>query len=1238
LKKSVFRKALSVALTLAMMMMCFPALPVMAAPATLLVDQNATPDSTTFNTIAEAVAAAVDGDTIQINAGTYNESLEILGKTNLTIVGAGADQVFVTGTDGDAGWGSWGMYSTLAVGDDANDVISSNVDISGITFDYSGAGAVAYGSTAIIMGGSSHVKVHNCTLIGGATSGGVVQLSATNNHITFDSNLITGDATTGFALMWGTSDINADSHDTVFSNNIVTNAVGFDFSRDVFWYGTSYNVVCHTDIINNTILGTIVNNGNNGDGGTNNDYVQDTIIANNIVDSITLYGSDDATITNNAYLGTANIADTNAVTIIASSDIFTDAANGDYTVKQDSAVVGTANHTTYPLATDFAGTARVNNTIGAYEGEVAAPAGPTTYIVDPTAVPDSTTFNTIAQAAAVAADGDTIQINAGTYAEDVTIDGINQLTITGVNLPVVEGSITAFNCSDLTISALNVTAGSGKDAITLTDCDKTIVTQCNIKDSRTGIVTTGTTAKPMVTITRTKIKGCTTAIIATKTVNNIFGNVIYDGTTGIVGVKGAVDYEDTASFNIDNNTFYNISGYSIDVDQPNNVDGDDTKLTDMDVLNNIFSRATGTGEFIRLLNKSHGFYFEGNLYNATASDKLAYTYGSSNTLADEIALGPDDTTSALGDPKFKDVVNGDFTLATDSPAIGLGTQEDLAPTVDMLGNTYTVTTGKMEAGAYDSALSTSDPASDFLKDAVVPVELPSFTLDNASIDENNAVGDTIGTFSETDPAEGVTYTYSLPSGLGDNASFTVEGNTLKANFAFDYETKASYEVQVAISDGTTTSEPVAFTITVNDVNEIPPLTSFTLGNASINENNAVGATVGTFAETAPVNGKTYTYSLPSGLGDNASFTIVGKTLKAAAAFDYETKTSYVVQVAISDGTTTSNPVAFTITVNNSPENLPAFTLNNQAIDENNVVGATIGTFVETNPINGKTYTYSLPSGQSDNASFTIVGKTLKAAATLDYETKTSYEVKVAISDGTTTSTPATFTIAINNVNESSTSSNSGSSSGSNTNNTTSKSTGLAISYGGSSVSDTAGESSDFSDIAIHWAKSAILDVYAQGIIAGYGDGTVKPQNNASRAEFTSMIVRMLNLKGIATSDFADVNTDAWYAEAVSVAVSNGLVSGQGDGVFNPNSTITREEAMVMAANALAKLNVSGEATTAVLSKFADSDSISSWAKDAAALLVEKGILSGSNGNLNPKASITRAEICVIINKIITEYR
>ncbi len=192
----------------------------------------------------------------------------------------------------------------------------------------------------------------------------------------------------------------------------------------------------------------------------------------------------------------------------------------------------------------------------------------------------------------------------------------------------------------------------------------------------------------------------------------------------------------------------------------------------------------------------------------------------------------------------------------------------------------------------------------------------TLVLTGASVAENTASGATAGTLSATDPDANNTFTYALVSGTGstDNASFTIDGVTLKTAAAFDFETKNSYSVRVQVTDaGGLTFEKV-FTIGVTDVNEAP--TALALTGTSVLENAASGTTVGTLAGTDPDANSTLTYTLVSGTGstDNASFTITGATLKSNAVFDFETKNSYTIRVRVTDAAGLSFEKAFTITV------------------------------------------------------------------------------------------------------------------------------------------------------------------------------------------------------------------------------------------------------------------------------------------------------------------------------------
>lgn len=94
-------------------------------------------------------------------------------------------------------------------------------------------------------------------------------------------------------------------------------------------------------------------------------------------------------------------------------------------------------------------------------------------------------------------------------------------------------------------------------------------------------------------------------------------------------------------------------------------------------------------------------------------------------------------------------------------------------------------------------------------------------LATAAIAENAASGTTVGTLSATDADTGDTFTYALVSGTGatDNASFTIDGTSLKTAAVFDFETKASYSVRVRVTDAGGLTFEQALTIAVTDVNE-----------------------------------------------------------------------------------------------------------------------------------------------------------------------------------------------------------------------------------------------------------------------------------------------------------------------------------------------------------------------------------------------------------------------------------
>lgn len=173
---------------------------------------------------------------------------------------------------------------------------------------------------------------------------------------------------------------------------------------------------------------------------------------------------------------------------------------------------------------------------------------------------------------------------------------------------------------------------------------------------------------------------------------------------------------------------------------------------------------------------------------------------------------------------------------------------------------------------------------------------------------------------------------------------------------------------------------------------------------------------------------------------------------------------------------------------------------------------------------------------------------------------------------------------------------------------------------------------DFTDIAGHWAESYIKRAAARGIVSGYPDGTFKPNNPVTRAEFTVMLAGALKLKGEgATNTFTDNDQiGGWAKQAIVQAAQASIVGGYADGSFRPNAPITRAEMAAMIARAL-KLQLNAHTTTG----FADDDTIPGWAKGAVEAIRELGLIAGRGGNrFAPNETATRAEATVMLLRML----
>ncbi|MNC46901.1 Endo-1,4-beta-xylanase A precursor [compost metagenome] len=160
------------------------------------------------------------------------------------------------------------------------------------------------------------------------------------------------------------------------------------------------------------------------------------------------------------------------------------------------------------------------------------------------------------------------------------------------------------------------------------------------------------------------------------------------------------------------------------------------------------------------------------------------------------------------------------------------------------------------------------------------------------------------------------------------------------------------------------------------------------------------------------------------------------------------------------------------------------------------------------------------------------------------------------------------------------------------------------------------------------------------IVSGKGSGMFSPDEDVTRAELAAIIVRGLGLRlEQGESTFSDVKVTDWYSSSIQTAYEYGLINGFEEGTFQPNDKVTREQAMLILSKAMDVTELSGQSgsqtAASILSAFSDTYAVSNWALNGIAESVNAGIISGrSSGLIDPKAYITRAEVAIIVQRLL----
>ena len=180
----------------------------------------------------------------------------------------------------------------------------------------------------------------------------------------------------------------------------------------------------------------------------------------------------------------------------------------------------------------------------------------------------------------------------------------------------------------------------------------------------------------------------------------------------------------------------------------------------------------------------------------------------------------------------------------------------------------------------------------------------------------------------------------------------------------------------------------------------------------------------------------------------------------------------------------------------------------------------------------------------------------------------------------------------------------------------------------------------FADIQGYEAQREIEALASRGIISGMDEIHFAPDATMTRAQFASIVVRALGLPQKDTDPFTDVKKGDWYWSAVSTAYHYGLVSGKTTTAFDPNGTITRQEAASMVTRAAkhcgVDTNMNEYEMQNTLTLFGDYPSVSGWAREGVAFCYSRNILDQSDWDIEPTRNITRSEVAEMLYHLLEQ--
>ncbi|BBH21554.1 hypothetical protein Back11_28990 [Paenibacillus baekrokdamisoli] len=172
------------------------------------------------------------------------------------------------------------------------------------------------------------------------------------------------------------------------------------------------------------------------------------------------------------------------------------------------------------------------------------------------------------------------------------------------------------------------------------------------------------------------------------------------------------------------------------------------------------------------------------------------------------------------------------------------------------------------------------------------------------------------------------------------------------------------------------------------------------------------------------------------------------------------------------------------------------------------------------------------------------------------------------------------------------------------------------------------------DIAGHWAERQLTEWLDKGMIRGFPDGSLRPDQSITRGELAALINRAFGFEAADSVSFTDMTKENWAYRDMTIAVKAGYLQGYGNGGIGAGIAVSRQEAAVVIARLL-QLDLTLNAVTA--EAYTDADQIAAWSKGAIGAASAGKLMKGyTDGSFKPKSLITRAEMVVVLDRVMAE--